>query len=647
MTRGSREEAYRFPGLERRLMWFSAAVALAMALLVIQLWRLQVLQGAEYARISENNRISQKRLPADRGMIVARNGEIMADNRASSDIVFIPGECPEAQREAVCRLLGSLLNVSSDTLISRMTALRGQPFTQITVKSDITKADRVRVEELSALLPGVMVVAHPQRRYHFGETAGQVLGYLGEISQRELDERADQGYYPGDLIGKDGLERYYESRLRGRDGFMLVTRYAAGQPQLLTDKLGRPYIASRDTLGHILNLEAPPEPPQPGATLHLTLDIGLQKYCEDLLGARSGAIVVLDADTGEVLALASRPGYDPAVFVTRGRNEERLALLRGEPPNPMTHRAFREIYPPGSVFKVLMAAAALETETITPKSSFFCPGRFSLKQGGRQWRCWKRSGHGSVNVVDALAYSCDVFFYNVGLQLDVDRIAKYSRLVGYGAPTGIDLPGEAEGVLPDREWKARIFADKPSGERRWYPGDTVNLSIGQGSLSTTPLQNAVMMACMINGGYRVRPHLWRDAPVEKSEKIFSDATLQVVLEGMKKCVEDGPPPPSGTGHAAFIPGMTVVGKTGSAQIMGLQHHEKYQSEEEIPEQMKDHAWFVAGVLDRTPRLAICVLVEHGHHGATAAAPLARGVIEYFYNHRAEYPEIGDNPEESD
>lgn len=647
MTRGARETSSRFPGLESRVSWFSAAVALAIAMLAIQLWRLQVLQGVEYARISENNRISQKRLPADRGMIVARNGEILADNRASSDIVFIPGECPQEQREAICRLLAGLLNVSDDTLIGRMNALRAQPFTQITVKSDITKADRVRVEELNTQLPGVMVVAHPQRRYHFAETAGQILGYLGEISQRELDDRADQGYYPGDLIGKDGLERYYESRLRGRDGFMLVTRYAAGQPQLLTDKLGRPYIALRDTLGHILNLEAPPEPPQPGATLHLTLDIGLQKYCEDLLGTRSGAIVALDADTGEVLALASRPGYDPAVFVTRGRNEERLALLRGERPNPMTHRAFREIYPPGSVFKVLMAAAALETRTISPKTSLFCPGRFSLKQGGREWKCWKRSGHGSVNVVDALAYSCDVFFYNVGLQLDIDQIAAYSRMVGYGAPTGIDLPGEAGGVLPDREWKARIYADKPPSERRWYPGDTVNLSIGQGGLATTPLQNAVMMACMINGGYRVRPHLWRDAPTEKSAKIFSDATLAVVLEGMKKCVEDGPPPPTGTGNAAFIPGMTVVGKTGSAQIMGLQHHEKYRSEEEIPEHMKDHAWFVAGVIDRTPRLAICILVEHGHHGSSAAAPLARGVIEYFYDHRAEYPETGDTPGEGD
>ncbi|HOV61581.1 MAG TPA: penicillin-binding protein 2 [Candidatus Hydrogenedentes bacterium] len=647
MTRVPREEAYRFPGLENRVTWLSAAVALAMALLAVQLWRLQVLQGPEYARISENNRISQKRLPADRGVIVDRNGEILADNRASSDIVFIPGECPEDQRVPVCRLLGSLLNVPTESLISRMEALRGQPFTQITVKSDITKADRTRMEELGTQLPGVMVVAHPQRRYHFGETAGQILGYLGEINQEELDARADQGYYPGDLIGKDGLERYYESRLRGRDGFMLVTRYAAGQPQLLTDKLGRPYIAERDTLGHILNLEAPPEPPQPGATLHLTLDIGLQKYCEDLLGGRSGAIVVLDADTGEVLALASRPGYDPAVFVTRGRNEERLALLRGERPNPMTHRAFREIYPPGSVFKVLMAAAALETGVIAPKTSFFCPGRFSLKQGGRDWKCWKRSGHGSVSVVDALAYSCDVFFYNVGLQLDIDQIAKYGRLVGYGAPTGIDLPGEAAGVLPDREWKARAYADKPPSERRWYPGDTVNLSIGQGGLSTTPLQNAVMMACVVNGGYRVRPRLWRDAPMEKSEKVFSDATLRVVLDGMRKCVEDGPPPPTGTGHAAFVPGMTVVGKTGSAQIMGLEHHERYKSEEEIPEHMKDHAWFVAGVVDRTPRLAICILVEHGHHGSSAAAPLAKGVIEYFYNHHAESPATGDSPEESD
>jgi penicillin-binding protein 2 len=282
-----------------------------------------------------------------------------------------------------------------------------------------------------------------------------------------------------------------------------------------------------------------------------------------------------------------------------------------------------------------MASAALEEGVINESTTFYCPGKFRLDPNGRAWHCWKRGGHGSVSVVDALAFSCDVFFYNVGLQLGVDRMHDYATRVGLGGKTGIDLAGEAAGLIPSREWREQklmeVYPNEP-WNRRWYPGDTLNFSIGQGDTATTPLQNAMLMAAVINGGYRVRPYLNRALDPELSERIFSDRTIDIIRRGLLKCVEKGPPAPTGTGRAARVEGFQVLGKTGSAQMVGLEHHEQYETEEDIPKELRDHAWFVAGVLDRDPAIAICILIEHGHHGSSMAAPLAKTVIEYFYQH---------------
>jgi penicillin-binding protein 2 len=368
----------------------------------------------------------------------------------------------------------------------------------------------------------------------------------------------------------------------------------------------------------------------------LTLDIELQRYCEQLLKGELGAIAVLNADTGAVLAMASVPTYDPSVFVTRGRDRERLELLKGGDTKPMRNRAYQEQYPPGSVYKVMLAAAALEEGIIDRNTTHYCPGSFRLNPGGRAWNCWRRHGHGSVAVVDALAFSCDVFFYNVGIKLGVDKINEWSHKMGLGVPTGIDLPAEVVGLIPNREWKAALNADKPVWEQNWYPGETVNLSIGQGSCTTTPLQNAVMMASVVNEGYCVRPYLNEELGPRLSERIFSEETLEIVRDGLRKCVQKGPPAPTGTGNRAHIAGVDVIGKTGTAQIMSLKHHEQFKTEEDIPYRWRDHAWFVAGVLDREPKLAICILVEHGHHGSSAASPFAKDIIEFFYAKEAEY-----------
>lgn len=621
------KEPVRYQGVELRVQLTALALTVAFGTLVWQLWQLQVVNQQQFTSLAEDNRVWKKRLKSDRGVIYARNGEVLADNRASADVVLTPGDIPEDQREAVCQLLGELLDLDPAALMETLESKKRQPFEQITVKEDITKAERTRVEEFSHALPGIFTMVRPQRRYHYGATAGHILGYLGRINERELERLEAAGYTPDDLVGRDGIESRYEHLLHGEDGYAVVTKFASGRPQLRTDRRGVPRIAPRDTSGNLLGGEERREEPMAGQPVHLSLDMDLQATCEDILRGKVGSIVVLNADSGEVLALASLPTYDPSVFVGAGKSGERMQLLNAKKPKPMVAGSFKEQYPPGSVFKVLMAAAALEEGIINEHSTFFCPGGFKINGKGRTWHCHKRSGHGSVNVHDALAYSCDVYFYNVGLKLGIDKMVEWSNKVGLGVKTGLDLPGEIPGLVPSREWKRKIFAKKEKWYQDWYPGDTVNVSIGQGSMATTPLQNAVLMACVANGGHRVVPFLNLDQPPSKSEQLFSPETMRIVQEGMLKCVEDRQ---RGTGRKSAIEGVKILGKTGSAQIMSLEHHEEFENEEDIPYAFRDHAWYIAAVVDREPKIAVCVLVEHGHHGSTAAAPLARDVIAHFY-----------------
>jgi len=629
-----KNEPRRYEGVENRVQLLALALTLVFIAPVFKLWQLQVIKQSEYQGMADTQRISLTRLESDRGIIFGKDDVILADNRASVNVVFVPGECPDVQREATGIRLANLLGLQPNAVLEKIKNNAGNPFEQVVIKSDVTKAELFHIEENSFDLPGVMTLVRPQRRYLYRNTGGQLLGYLGEISRGQLNESDWEGYRQGDVIGQGGLEYQYEHQLQGQDGFLHVTQYAAGRPQLRTDRGGMPVLAKRDSAGNFSTIEGNGVDPQAGAPLYLTLDIALQAKCEELLAGEVGAIVVLDAETGGVMAMASVPSYDPNVFVSHDPTGERGRLLSPDDPKapkPMVHRAYREQYPPGSVFKVMLAAAALEEGVITPNTTFSCGGQFRIGGKGRPWHCWKRSGHGRVAVKEALAYSCDVFFYNVGLELGVDKIQSWANRMGMGVLTGIDLPREETGLIPGQEWKKMVFKDKDIWEQNWYPGDTVNLSIGQGSAATTPLQNAVMMATIVNGGYRVTPHLNRNREPELSERMLSDATIERIWGGMRMCVEKAPPDyPSGTGWRAAVPGIGILGKTGSAQVMNLSHHEQYKNEEDIPYTMRDHAWFVAGVIDRDPKVAICILVEHGHHGSTAASILAKPLIEFIY-----------------
>ena len=627
------QEPERYPGIGARIQLVAVLMMLAFSLLGVRLWWLQVANAHDYEKRAEAQQVRQKRLGADRGPIYGRGGVLLADNRASVDIVFVPGDCPSEQRAAVCARLGELIGLSSDSLAEQVEAKRYAPFTQITVKHDVSKADLVRVEEHAFELPGVSTIVWPRRRYLYGETAGQLLGFLG-LDPGATKESKEQTYYlPSDYVGKAGLELMYENILHGEDGSMLVTKYAYGRPQFRTDRHGTPLVARKDSHGNPLQeIPGSRQDARSGEALHLTLDIELQAHCESLLRGVVGAIVVLEAETGAVLALASSPGYNPNVFVDRVPGALRTSLFE-DSARPMSHRAYQDNYAPGSVFKFVMASAGLEEGVITPDSTFYCPGRFRL--GTRTWYCWKRAGHGHIAIVNALAYSCDVFFYNVGLALGHERILEWGRRFGLGEKSGIDLPGEIPALMPTEVWKRQLLAHLPVQDRNWFDGDTVNISIGQGYALTTPLQNAVMTAAVLNGGRRVRPYLNQALAPVRAEPFLSESTIALILEGAQKCVEKVTFP-SGTGTEARIEGMAVIGKTGTTQVVSLDAQKLYTGKDlPIPYKLRHHAWFVAGVLDREPRIAVCVLIEHGQSGGHVSAPRAKSVIEYFYKREAE------------
>lgn len=648
----SRENKLPLPFALRSYILIGALYAVAVVL-ILRLGYLQIDQGPYYADKAERNRLREIPLKAQRGAIYGRTPDVVfAGNRAGYDIFLVPKEC-EGQEQEVCKRLEYLIGISAEKLVADIATYRKKPYTQIPVKRDVTRTELKRIEELSVFLPGVFAVARPQRRYLYGETAGQVMGWLNELNKDELKERPE--YRLGDVMGRSGLEAQYEPMLRGKDGLMVVTLFNQGVPQLRTDPFGTP-LTVWDQLGRVVPVEYN-VPAISGRSIRISLDVGLQQKAEELLNRipvvqekdhatgeiryepPRGAIVVLNADTGEVYALASVPGYDPNVFVDKeglqlGQDglSARARLLTDRRLRPMRHRAFQEQYPPGSAFKVLVAIAALEEGVITPNTTFVCPGHFYL--GKARWGCWKPSGHGAVNVVQALTVSCDVFFYNVGRNLGIDKIKSWASKLGLGELTGIDLPGEIPGLVPSPEWKATApqFAKLDQWNRRWQLGETINVAIGQGHCVVTPLQLAVLTAAVVNGGRRVTPFLNLDRPGSISEPLLHEKTIEIVREGMRQCVvkQDYP---SGTGRLADIQGMYVIGKTGTAQVISESYSEK--DEHLIPYAKRAHAWFVAGVLDREPRIAVCVLYEHGLHGSTGAAPIARDLIEFFYQQRAQ------------
>ncbi len=589
--------------LRRRLVIAVAGVLVLFVLTLARLWHLQVTEGEQYRSLSENNRIRLKRVRATRGTILDRHGQILVDNRPSFDVALVPEDAHDVPRTlaSVTRLLGA---DASEFRSAMQAAANRPPFEEVILKRDLDWESIVALETHQLDLPGVSVQVGPRRTYPFSDMAAHLLGYVGEVSQQELANR--QGYRLGDLIGKAGAERYWEDYLRGIDG---------GQ-QVEVDAVGR----KLRTLSEVEET--------PGNTLVMTLDRELQLAAERAMGEHEGAVVALDPRSGEVLAMVSRPAFDPNLFARGIRRAEWKALTQDRK-RPLNSKAVQGTYPPGSTFKVVMAAAALEEGVINPFTQIFCGG--GIWFGNREFRCWRPSGHGNMNVHEALVRSCDVFFYQVGQRLGVDAIAEYAHRFGLGAPTGITLEHESGGIIPSSAWKRQRFGEP------WYAGETLSVAIGQGYVTTTPLQMANVIAAIANNGTVYRPQFVKrvetpdgtvvraEEPVVERDLGFKKTTLLQIRQALSDVVNTS----RGTGSKARVKGIEVGGKTGTSQVGKLGAERTKQGH--MARERKDHAWFIAFAPVSSPEIAVAVLAEHaGEHGGTAAAPIAQQVIAHYF-----------------
>ncbi len=567
----------------QRLTALAVLIAVLVGVLVVRLWQLQVLQGAYYLQLSENNRVRDYSLTAPRGVIYDRKGRPLVTNRPSFTVAVLPLEM-RAPRDVLPRL-AAILGIPVSQIQERIEASRQRPFEPVRIRRDVGQPIVTRVEENRLDLPGVVILVEPVRAYLHGRIMAHVLGHLGEVSEQQLADLRSEGYKPGDLIGKDGVERSYERILRGTDGRLRVEVDAMGRPLRVLSRI----------------------PPVPGRSIVLTIDLDLQRAGYEALtnsGYPSGAVVALDPRNGDVLALVSLPSYDPNQFAV-GISEQAWASLTTDRYHPLLNRGSGAAFEPGSVFKLVTATAALEEGIATRSSVFYAPGYFRL--GRWVWR--DLAAWGTVNFITGIANSINVVFYTLGYRLGGERLAAYARLMGLGQRTGIDLPGEVPGTIPSPSTKQQLIGEP------WYPGDAVNMSIGQGAVTITPLQAARLMAFVANRGRLLQPRLLlmttdrdgtthRRPPVILSSARFRPSTFDTMHEGLVAVVERG------TGRASRIEGLLVAGKTGSA---------------ENP-RGKPHAWFAGYAPADHPRLVLVAFVEHGYRGGRTAAPIVRAVL---------------------
>jgi len=575
----------------------SIVIGLLLLFLGFYCWKVQILDHKKYWNLAEANRTRESVIIAPRGLITDRNDVMLAENTASFKASIIRENCRDYDRTLA--EVGRLLKISPEDLKTRIAKYESLPlFHPIVVKDNLDLKDVSRIESRRLELPELIVETDPRRYYAFGSLAAHVIGYMQELTASELKSDAYPERSLGDMVGRTGVEKQYESILVGADGRRLE----------IVDSQGR-------SGGETSRSE-----PTPGQDIQLTLDFDLQRKATQLLEGREGAIIVLDPRSGEVLALASFPTYDPNKFITRFSPQEWMELINRED-HPLENRAIRGLYAPGSVFKLTMALGALNAGVINEQTSFFCAG--TVRFYGRPFHCWQRGGHGALTLTDAIRHSCNIYFYNVGRRMGIDRIAESAELLGLGEKTGIDLPGEKEGLVPTPEWSRSVR------KTDWYAGETISVAIGQGPLVVTPLQVAVHMGILANRGRGVVPHLLMPSassqgrspgPAQRdaaADRVRADI-FETVIRGMWKCVNE-----EGTGRGAKVDGFDVCGKTGSTQLISRERAEK------LGKEIKTHSWFVGFAPRDNPQVVVTVLVEYGGMGGAIAAPLARELFSLY------------------
>jgi penicillin-binding protein 2 len=591
-----------------RLSVLQGIITVLFSMLGVSFWALQVVQHAKFEEMAENNHQRTLALRAPRGIVFDRNGQVLVENRHSYSVSIVREHTKDLNR--TIQLLASVLGLPEPAVRDIVDRHRREPtYRPITVVQDASQGQVAAVMARRLELPDVVVEEVPTRQYP-NSMAAHLFGYVGEVSEEQV--AAAEALKSGDIVGQAGIEKVYNATLMGEDGAKRV----------VVNSVGR----------EIRTLEE--QPPTEGKRLQLTVDYDIQKAIENAFQAaedadlsNAGAALALDPNTGDVLGFMSRPAYDPNAFAS-GIDRQTWAALNTDAQRPLQNRAIQGRYPPGSTFKMAIAAAALEEGIINPDFKVFCPGHANFY--GREFHCWmnNRGGHGSVDMRRAIKESCDVYFYTVANMLDIDKINKWATALGLGVLTGIDLPNEAKGLVPSREWKQERFHEK------WYAGETVSVAIGQGAVAVTPASLAVYVAALANGGTRVTPHLlkavdegsgWKPVPVAppKATVGLDPEKLDAIRDGMWQVVNE----PHGTGVTAAVAGHDVMGKTGSAQVVSLDKHAAV-SHLKLRE-LRDHGWFVFAAPREKPTIAGVVFLEHGIHGGNAAR-LAHHILDTYF-----------------
>jgi penicillin-binding protein 2 len=579
------------------------------AVIFFVFWYMQILKNQHYTNLASRNIRKYLGLKAPRGLIEDKNGKILAENKLNFGLFLI--------RENTENLLKSIefasfaADMEQEDIIRTIERYKGYPeFFMIPIRKNLALEKVIYVESRSGELPEFKIEIEPARTYPYKKIASHVLGYLSELTVAELEREKEKGYKLGDLIGKNGMEKQYEKYLRGRVGIQTVVKDNLG---MIQEKVGE-------------------KSPEIGSTVVLTIDIELQKFIEDLLKNYRGTVGVVDLTTGGILALISKPNFSPEFFSGTFIRKEWLALVN-DPDKPLHSKFAQGQYSPGSVFKIVMSLAGLQEKIINKSTMSYCSGTIKIYDDIR--RCWKNSGHGNMNIYDAIKNSCNIYFYRLGRRIDIDIIERYARLLGLGEKIVADLPNESQGLVPSKKWKLENRGEK------WFPGDTISVSIGHGILDVTPAQILSMISTVALRGKKPTLHLLKQ--IEKNGKVVREfkpqfaqvpidkETFETVIEGLYRVVNSG-----GTGWAAAIKGLEICGKTGTGQIISKDNSNYKKLVEQ--ERFKPHSWFVSFAPRNDPKISMVIFIENGGDAGTIAAPLARKIYrKIFYTRKEKTP----------
>ena len=575
-----------------RLAVVSYVIVGMISLLLFGFWKLQIIDSDRYAQMAERNRVRSIPIIAPRGSMLDREGRVLVDNYPSFSVLLLR-DSPEQVQKLLPQIADGL-GMTLDDVKQQIEASRAMPkFQPIVIKPEASPSDIAFIESHRVDIPVIEMLMVHRRRYPHGEMLANAVGYVGEVSAEQVEE-SDSALKPGDIVGKTGLERQYNETLMGTDGLRRVIVNSIGK------EVGR--LEQKDAI--------------PGKPIQLTIDYDLQNVADSYMADKEGAVVALDARNGEILAMVSRPTFDPNDFAIRIPSGE-WAELNSNPRTPLLNRAIQGQLAPGSVFKIVMATAMLESKQLPANFTAFCPGHADFY--GREFHCWRPQGHGTVDLHKAIVDSCDVFFYTIGQRLGIETIHQYASGLGLGRRTGIDLPGEEAGLVPSEEWVQRVFHHK------WYAGETISVAIGQGAVTVTPIQLARTIAAVANGGRLVKPHLLKNLTTKAEEFPLAEDTVEQVTQGMWGVINEG-----GTGSSLKLQNIEFSGKSGTAQLMS------YAAGSKMGKRGKEtNGWFVGYAPRRNPEIVVAAVIQgSSEHGGVTAGPVVRDIVKAYYDKKS-------------